>query len=150
MKVVVIPIVIDALEVVPKDHEKRLGKLEIRGRIETIQIQSLRPLTLCQCYAISLSIYIYIYIMSIYQTDDYTLLPIKEKTSQKNLNLHKTELNYTHAHSHSGRKIRSQLNTNYHIFFGKKKLTSIKTLTPRTHVHARTHTITLGGRLVVS
>ena len=36
MRVTVIPIVISVLGVVPKDLEKRLEDLEIRGRIETI------------------------------------------------------------------------------------------------------------------
>ena len=37
MEVTVIQIVADALKTVPKGLEKRLGKLEIRGRIESIQ-----------------------------------------------------------------------------------------------------------------
>ena len=36
MKVTVIPIVFGALGIVPKGLGKRLGELEIRGRIETI------------------------------------------------------------------------------------------------------------------
>ena len=36
MKVKVVPIVIDALGMVPKALEKNLGELEIKGRIETI------------------------------------------------------------------------------------------------------------------
>ena len=37
MKMTVIPIVVGALGTVPKGMEKRLGELEIRGRIEAIQ-----------------------------------------------------------------------------------------------------------------
>ena len=37
----VIPIVVGALETVPINLEKRLGDLEIRGRIETIQTTAL-------------------------------------------------------------------------------------------------------------
>ena len=36
MKVTVIPIIVRALGIVPKGLEKRLGKQEIKGRIETI------------------------------------------------------------------------------------------------------------------
>ena len=36
MKVTVIPVVVRDLGMVPKGLEKRLGELEIRGRIETI------------------------------------------------------------------------------------------------------------------
>ena len=35
MKVTVIPIIVGALDLIPKTLVKRLGKLEIRGRIET-------------------------------------------------------------------------------------------------------------------
>ena len=41
MKVMVIPIVVGALGTVPKGLEKMLEELEIRGRIETIQITAL-------------------------------------------------------------------------------------------------------------
>ena len=41
MKVKVVPIVIGALETIPKALEKNLGELEIRGRIETIQTTAL-------------------------------------------------------------------------------------------------------------
>ena len=41
MKVKVVPIVIGALGTIPKALEKSLDKLEIRGRIETIQTTAL-------------------------------------------------------------------------------------------------------------
>ena len=41
MRVKVIPIVVGALETVLINLEKRLGDLEIRGRIETVQTTSL-------------------------------------------------------------------------------------------------------------
>ena len=37
----VIPIVVGTLGMVPKGQENRLGELEIRGRIETIQTPAL-------------------------------------------------------------------------------------------------------------
>ena len=42
MRVKVIPIVVGALEMVPKSLGKRLEELEIRGRIETIQTTAQR------------------------------------------------------------------------------------------------------------
>ena len=41
MKVTVIPIVCDALGMVPKSLEKGIGELEIRGGIETMKIITL-------------------------------------------------------------------------------------------------------------
>ena len=42
MKVTVIPIIVSALETVPKDPEKRLEELVIRGRIKSIETTALR------------------------------------------------------------------------------------------------------------
>ena len=41
LRVTVIPIVVSAVRIVPKGLEKRLEKLEISGRIETIQTKAL-------------------------------------------------------------------------------------------------------------
>ena len=41
MKVKVLPIVVGALRTIPKSLEDRLNKLEIRGRIKTIQTTAL-------------------------------------------------------------------------------------------------------------
>ena len=47
-KVTAIPIVVGALKTIPKNLEQRMGKLEIRGRIETVltteQLRSVRIL----------------------------------------------------------------------------------------------------------
>ena len=40
MKVTVIPVIVGALGTIPKGIEKRLGLLQIRGRIKTIQTTS--------------------------------------------------------------------------------------------------------------
>ena len=40
MRVTVIPIVVGALGMIQKDLEKKLGKLEIRARIKTIQTKA--------------------------------------------------------------------------------------------------------------
>ena len=42
MKLTVIPIIVGTLRTIPKDLEKRLGKLEICGRIESVQLNSAR------------------------------------------------------------------------------------------------------------
>ena len=48
MKVIVIPVVVSALGIVPKGLKQTQGKLEIRGRIETIQTTVLKSVRILE------------------------------------------------------------------------------------------------------